>query len=138
MRRRYELSTRQWERLAPFLPDRRHHGGRGHPWLPHHRALNGILWVLHTGAPWRDVPERYGPWQTVYDRFNKWRKDGTWATILTELLDHLDRHGQISRDLWCMDGTVIRASRAAAGAKKKGGDSAPVGRAASGATRRTA
>jgi transposase len=136
MRRRYELSTRQWHRLEPLLPDLRHHGGRGHPWLPHHLALNGILWVLHTGAPWRDVPERYGPWQTVYDRFNRWRKDGTWATILTELLDHLDQHGQISRDLWCLDGSVIRASRAAAGAKKKDSDTPPSGGAAARTTRR--
>jgi transposase len=137
MRRRYELSTRHGQRLAPLLPPLRHSGGRGHPWLPHHRVLNGILWVLHTGAPWRDVPERYGPWQTVYDRFNKWRKDGTWATLLTELLDHLDRHGQISRDLWCMDGSVLRASRAAAGAKKKDGDPPTPGRTDRSATRRT-
>jgi transposase len=89
---------------------------------------------LHTGAPWRDVPERYGPWQTVYDRFNKWRKDGTWATLLTELLDHLDQHGHLGRDLWCVDGTVIRASRAAAGAKKKGGPTAALGRPGGGAT----
>ncbi len=70
----------------------------------------------------------HGPWQTVYDRFNKWRKDGTWANLVTALLDHLDQHGRISRDLWCVDGTVIRASRAAAGAKKKGGDAPTVGR----------
>jgi transposase len=91
---------------------------------------------LHSGAPWRDVPERYGPWQTVYDRFNKWRKDGTWAILLTELLDHLDQHGQLGRDLWCVDGSVIRASRAAAGAKKKDGPTPVVGRPAGGATQR--
>jgi transposase len=123
-------------RTDTLLPHPRHHGGRGHPWLPHHRALNGILWVLHTGAPWRDVPERYGPWQTVYDRFNRWRKDGTWATILTELLDHLDQFGRLSHDLWCVDASIIRASRAAAGAKKKGGRAAAVGRSEGGATRR--
>src|ERR1700731_2784663 len=113
MRHRSELSDQQWARLAPLLPHPRHHGGRGRPLEDHRRIFNGILWRLHTGAPWRDIPERYGPWQSVYDRFNKWRKDGTWATLLTEVLDHLDRHGQISRDLWCMDGSVIRASRAA-------------------------
>src|SRR5262245_61063516 len=53
----------------------------------HLRAVDGILWHLHTGAPWRDLPERYGPWQTVYDRFNRWRRDGTWATILGALLE---------------------------------------------------
>src|SRR5947199_4751553 len=120
MRRRYELSTRQWERLAPLLPHPRHHGSRGHPWLPHHRALNGILWVLHTGAPWRDVPERYGPWETVFKLFNRWRVAGTWVRLVTSLLDELDDRGQIDHDLWCIDGSVIRASRAAAGATAEG------------------
>ncbi len=119
MRRRYELSTRQWHRLEPLLPHSTHHGGKGHPWLPHHPLLNGILWVLHTGAPWRDVPERYGPWQTVYDRFNRWRADGTWAKLLTHLLDHLERHGRLGHRLWCVDATIIRASRAAGGARKQ-------------------
>ena len=118
---RYDLTDAQWERIAPFFPDRFHRGRAGHPWKDHRPLVNGILWVLHSGAPWRDVPERYGPWQTVYDRFNKWRKDGTWARILvTALLDHLDQHGRISRDLWCVDGTVIlRAAVLPRGRKKK-------------------
>jgi|SRR5579884_1923007 len=49
---------------------------------PYRPLANGILWHVHTGAPWPDTPSRYGPWQTVYDRFNRWRKDGTWAKIL--------------------------------------------------------
>ena len=79
--------------------------------------------------PWPDVPERYGPWQTVpyrgrpletvYDRFNRWRQDGTWARILDTLLLRLDKRGFIDRELWCVDASVIRASRAAAGAEKK-------------------
>jgi transposase len=84
---------------------------------------------LHTGAPWRDLPERYGPWKTVFHRFNSWRKDGTWVRIVTSLLDELDDKGLIDHDLWCIDGTVIRASRAAAGAKKKGERPAKAGRA---------
>lgn len=105
------------------MPDRTHHGRRGRPWKDHHTIINGILWVLHSGAPWRDLPERYGPWQTVYDRFNRWRKDGTWAQIVTRLLKHLERRGRIGRDLWCVDSTIIRATRAAAGAKKNPGHS---------------
>src|SRR5205809_4572354 len=82
---RYELTDSQWECLAPFFPEipepyQQHHPGR--PLRLHRRIVNAILWHLHTGAPWRDLPERYGPWQTVYDRFNRWRKDGTWAQIL--------------------------------------------------------
>jgi transposase len=89
---------------------------------------------LHTGAPWRDLPERFGPWKTVFHRFNSWRKDGTWVRIVTSLLDELDDKGLIDHDLWCIDGTVIRASRAAAGAKKKGERPAQAGWAQGGAT----
>ena len=128
MRRRYELSTLKWERIQPLLPDLSHKGGPGRPWLPHRRLINGILWILHTGAPWRDLPERYGPWQTVFDRFNGWRRDGTWVRIVTSLLDELDDKKQIDHDLWCIDGTIIRASRAAAGGGKKGGRLAAAGR----------
>jgi transposase len=83
----------------------------------HHRILNGILWRLHTGAPWRDIPELYGPWQTIYGRFRRWRRDGTWAKILTSLLDALEQRGRLGHDLWLVDATVVRASRAAAGAE---------------------
>jgi len=64
--------------------------------------------------------QRYGPWQTIFTRFNRWRQDGTWVRIVTSLLDELDDKGQIDHDLWCIDGSVIRASRAAAGGGKKG------------------
>ncbi|SIO43285.1 transposase, IS5 family [Singulisphaera sp. GP187] len=117
---RYELTDQQWARIEPLLPHRTHHGNLGHPFNDHRPILNGILWILHTGAPWRDLPERYGPWETVYYRFNRWRRDGTWIRIVSSLLDELDDRGQIDHDLWCIDGSVIRASRAAAGAKKKG------------------
>jgi transposase len=90
--------------------------------------VNGILWHLHTGAPWPDTPRRYGPWQTIYDRFNRWRQDGTWAQILDALLLQLDQAGRIERDLWCFDGTSNRAHTSAAGAKKKSRPAAASGR----------
>jgi transposase len=117
--RRYELSDRQWARLAPLLSGRSQPGKAGRPPADLRAILNGILWVLHTGAPWRDLPERYGPCKTVFARFNRWRRDGTWTRLATALLDELDDKGLIDHDLWCIDGTVIRASRAAAGAGKK-------------------
>src|SRR5713226_3804415 len=83
---RFDLTDAQWQRIANFFHDRYHHGRRGRPWKPHRNLVNGILWHLHTGAPWPDTPERYGPWQTVYDRFNRWRKDGTGAQMLDTLL----------------------------------------------------
>lgn len=117
----YELSDPQWTRIAALFPDPPRHGKPGRPRHREHRSLvNGMLWILHTGAPWRDLPERYGPWQTVFDSFNAWRQDGTWNRVVTSLLDELDDRGLIDHDLWCIDGSVIRASRAAAGAKKKG------------------
>ena len=133
---RYNLTDAQWQRIAQFFPDRYHHGHRGHPWKDHRRLVNGILWHLHTGAPWPDTPERYGPWQTVYDRFNRWRKDGTWAKILDAFLLQLDEAGLIERDLWCFDGTINRAHTAAAGAKKKSQVAAAVGRTQGSATAR--
>jgi transposase len=126
---RYDLTDAQWTLIEPFFPDRYHHGKAGHPWKDHRPLVHGILWHLHTGAPWPDVPERYGPWQTVYDRFSRWRKDGTWAKILDALLLRLDDDGLIDRDLWCVDASVIRASRSAGGAEKKSRQPAGVGRA---------
>jgi transposase len=130
---RYELSDEQWARIEPLLPHPTHHGKAGRPFKDHRLIINGILWILHTGAPWRDLPERYGPWKTVCDRLYRWRQDGTLVRIVTSLLDQLDDAGRIDHDLWCIDGSVIRASRAAAGAKKKGEPSAKSGRAQRGA-----
>ena len=126
--RRYELADRQWARIAPLFSRRTRAEGPGRPPTDHRAVVNGILWVLHTGAPWRDLPERYGPWPTVFRRFNHWRRDGTWVRIATSLLDELDDRGRIDRDLWCVDGTVIRASRAAAGAPKRGARGGAAGR----------
>jgi transposase len=125
---RYELTDAQWDRIAAFFPDCGHDGRPGVPWKDHRHMVNAILWHLHTGAPWPDLPERYGPWKTVFDRFQRWRRDGTWARILDALLLRPDRAGLLDRELWLVDATVIRASRAAAGAKKKSAAAARAGR----------
>ena len=65
---RYNLTDEEWAVLGPLLPPERS-GKVGNPYRPHREVLNGIFWILRTGAPWRDLPERYGPWTTVYDRF---------------------------------------------------------------------
>ena len=74
-----------------------------------------------TPAPWRDLPRTYGPWQTVYERFNRWSKDGTWGRLLEALHVRLDAAGKIDWDLFCIDGSSIRASRDAAGASPTDG-----------------
>lgn len=111
--RRYELTDEQYEMIRDLLPA---NGKRGGQWNDHRTTLNGMFWILHTGAQWREMPERYGRWKSVYDRFNRWRKDGTIDKILQRLRIRLDKDGRIDWDLWCIDGTNVRASRSAAGA----------------------
>lgn len=115
--KRHELTDEQWEIIEPILPKRTATTGR-RPRDPR-QMLNGILWILRTGAPWRDLPERFGPWQSVYDYYRNWRNDGTFDRIVQVLQIRLDREGKIDWDLWCIDGSSVRASRAAAGALKK-------------------
>lgn len=112
---RGDLSDAQWKLIGPLLPTQQ----RGGKWNDHRRTFDGILWVLRTGAPWRDLPERYGKWGSVYHRFNRWKRDGTFDRALKALRIRLDKQGHIDWDLWCVDGSSVRASRAAAGASKK-------------------
>jgi transposase len=78
-----------------------------------------MVWRLKTGCPWRDVPAEFGPWQTVYDRFNRWCAGGTLLGLAECLLaDLVDGAGAVDWDLWCIDGSVVRASRAAGGARR--------------------
>ena len=121
--RRYELTDEQWELIRELLPPNRKQ--RGCPWKDHRTILNAIFWILRSGAPWRDLPERYGPWQTVYDRFRRWQREGLFDRILEQLQVRLDAEGRIDWDLWCVDGSSIRASKAAAGGGKKGATKSP-------------
>ena len=115
--KRHEVTDEQWELVEPVLPKRTARTGRKP--RKQRQMLNGILWILRTGAPWRDLPERFGPWQTVYDYYRNWRSDGTFERIIQCLQIRLDQEGRIDWDLWCIDGSSVRASRAAAGASKK-------------------
>ena len=115
--KRHELTDEQWTLVDPDVPRRKARTGR--PPSDPRLMLNGIFWVLGTGAPWRDLPERFGPWQTVYDHFHKWRKSGVFARIIEVLQVKLDEKGLIDWELWCVDGASVRAARAAAGANKK-------------------
>jgi transposase len=117
--RRYELSDEQFALIEPFFPKAGPAGG--HPWSDHRPILNGLFWKLHSGAPWRDIPERYGPWSTIYDRYRTWCQEGRFACILVTLRQTLDHHGLLDWEQWWLDSSQIRASRAAAGARKKGG-----------------
>lgn len=114
--RRHELTDPQWAALAPHLPPQRPATGR--PAKDHRTIINGILWRLRTGAPWRDLPERYGPWQTVYSRFRRWQQAGVWDQLLAAVQTAADQRGELDWSLHFLDGTNIRAHPHAAGAKK--------------------
>lgn len=117
---RYDLTDEEFELLEPFLPDERS-GKSGCPYRSHRQVLNGLFWVLRTGAPWRDLPSRYGPWTTVYDRFRRWRKQGRWQKMLDALESEARKMDRIDFGFGAIDGSIIRAHKAAAGAKKKDG-----------------
>ncbi len=116
MVRRHELTDDQFARLEPLLPPQRPPTGK--PNRDHRTILNGILWRLRTGAPWRDLPQRYGSWQTVYSRFRRWQQSGIWDRVLAALQAEGDTAGALDWKLHFMDGSTVRAHQHAAGAKK--------------------
>ncbi|MDI9469173.1 MAG: IS5 family transposase [Bacillota bacterium] len=110
MKQRHELTDKEWARIQRYLPPERT-GRRGRPSKCHRLIINAIIWILKTGAPWRDLPEHYGPWSTVYGRFNKWTKNGVLEAILAELSKDLDE------EEYMIDGSYIRVHQHASGGK---------------------
>jgi transposase len=111
-----DLSNRQWEQLRPLLPPQKPYTGR--PAKDHRTVINGILWILRTGSPWRALPERYGSWKTVSSRFYRWQRAGVWDRILAALQRQADAEGRLDWTLHFVDSTVVRAHQHAAGAKR--------------------
>jgi transposase len=115
---RHELNDEQWARRAPLLPKPR----RGPQPRDRRQLVNGILWLDKTGAPWRDLPERYGPWRTVASHYYRWLHAGVWERVLAALHAPGDQQGQLNWELHPVDSTVMRAHQHAAGARRtKGG-----------------
>jgi len=114
---RHRLTDDQWELIQDLFPAR---ATTGRPPSDRRMVVDGILWILRTGSPWRDLPEEFGPWQTVWRLFDKWNGDGTLDAILHRLRATRVDVGAIDEDLWCVDGTVVRAHRCTAGGGKKG------------------
>ena len=117
--RRYELHEAAWRRRAPLLPPERPRRG-GRPPLDRRRTVNGILWILRTGSPWRDLPERYGPWSSAANTFYRWRAAGVWERVLAELQREADATGALDWTLHHVDSTIVRAHQHAAGARRAG------------------
>src|SRR5690625_4940860 len=112
---RGELTDRAWKEIEPLLPA----NGNGRRWRDHRQVINGILWRLRTGAPWRDMPERYGPWETAHERLRLWTMDGTWARILEHAVVKDDAIGNVEWTI-SVDSSAVRVHQHAAGARKKG------------------
>ena len=115
---RYELTDQEWERIAPLLPPT-HTGKRGHPWSEHRPVLNAILWILRSGAPWADLPERYPPRSTCHDRLRVWQANGTWDRVLQALQSAADQNNEV---IWvnnALDASSVRAHQHAAGARRQ-------------------
>lgn len=119
---RHSLTDSEWNTIRKFLPAERPRR-KGRQWCSHRQIISGILWILATGAAWRDVPEEFGKWGTVYGRFRRWKNEGLWDRIHRRLLGRFDHRGKIDRMLWCVDGSVVRAHRVAAGALHRSGGS---------------
>ncbi|MEO5930897.1 MAG: IS5 family transposase [Candidatus Kapaibacterium sp.] len=107
--RRYEITDEQYARIEHLLAG--NVGDVGRSGVNNREFLNAVLWIARSGAPWRDMPERFGNWNSVYQRFRRWARKGVWQRIFQELQEpDLD---------WVMiDSTIVRAHQSAAGQKK--------------------
>jgi transposase len=107
-----DLTEPQWQILEPLLPKPRvREDGRGRPWRDPRDVLNGILWVLRTGAPWYDLPDRYPPYQTCHRRFQQWVRDGTLEQLLSALAQDLKARGGLDLSECFIDGTFAPAKK---------------------------
>lgn len=118
---RGDLTESQWQNLQPLLPPERT-DKRGRPYqIDHRTSLNGMLFILRTGAPWRDLPPRYGPWQSAYDRMTRWKRLGLWEKILKGLQGEAQAGrlpgGAVDFEGRAIDSTTVKAHPDAAGAR---------------------
>jgi len=116
MTKRYEISDEAWDVVSDLFIETRK---RGRPRVSDRLMLDGVLWVLCSGAAWRDMPERFGLWSTVYQRFRDWRINGAFDRMLKRLHLRLNEQGLIDLQTWMIDSTAVRATRASSGARKK-------------------
>ena len=106
---RYELTEFEWKTIQPLLPNK----PRGVARVDDRRVLNGIFYILRSGSPWADLPERYGPYTTVYNRFNRWRKAGIWDRLMDAIVKAHDGKVQM------IDSSIVRVHQHASGVKKR-------------------
>lgn len=115
---RSRLTDKQWTLISDLFPAP---AATGRPPTDRRLVVDGILWIMQSGSPWRDLPEEeFGPWETIYGLFNTWNANGLLDKILHRLRSARVDAGKIDQKLWCVDGTIVRAHRCAAGGGKKG------------------
>ena len=121
-----DLTDEQWQVVETILPeDPVRDDGRGRPWSDRRKVLNGILWILRTGAPWQDLPPRYGPYQTAHRRFQNWVRSGVIEQLLLALAQHLKDAGGLDLKECFVDGTFVPAKKGGAWLGRPSGARAP-------------
>jgi transposase len=121
-----DLTDEQWKVVETILPeDPVRDDGRGRPWSDRRKVLNGALWILRTGAPWQDLPPRYGSYQTGHRRFQNWVRSGVMEALLVALAQHLQAAGGLDLSECFVDGTFVPAKKGGAWLGKPSGARAP-------------
>jgi transposase len=114
MARGEELTDEQWEIIEPLLPELpKRDDGKGRPWRENREIMNGILWILRSGARWKDLPDKFPPYQTCHRRFQSWVKDGSLRRVLEALARDLETRGEIDLTECFIDGTFVVAKKGA-------------------------
>ncbi len=118
-----DLTDEQWAIIEPLIPEEKRlkEPRRGRPWRDPRDVLNGVLWILRTGAPWQDLPERYPPHQTCHRRFQKWVAEGVMERILQELAHDLKERGDLDLSECFIDGTFVVAKKGGQGWERPSG-----------------
>ena len=117
-----DLTDAQWTFIEPLRPKPpKRADGRGRPWRASRAVLNGILWILRTGAQWAELPSRYPPYQTCHRRFQQWQRAGVMDRLLEALARDLEQRGQINLDECFVDGSFSAAKKGGPGAARPSG-----------------
>jgi transposase len=108
-----DLTDAQWAVLDPLFRPKRRADGRGRPWQDTRAVLNGVLWILRTGAPWHDLPPRYPPYQTCHRRFQQWERSGLLTRLLQKLAEDLRDRGKLDLSESFIDASFSSAKKGA-------------------------
>ena len=115
------LTEAQWQKIAPLLPHPPQHRKGGRPWIETHRALEGILWILRSGARWQDLPEKYPHPSTCWRRLRDWEEQGVWLNIWRTFLSKLNEREQLDWSESFLDGSFASAKKGALESEKPSG-----------------